>query len=821
MNRFFLVLCVLLSALRIQAADTAASDAIALELQHFREMGSVLYIAAHPDDENTQLITFLARGRGYRTAYLSLTRGDGGQNVLGPEFGAKLGVARTQELLAARRLDGGRQFFTRAIDFGFSKDYQETLKIWNKDQVLSDVVRVIRIFRPDVIVTRFPTTAGGTHGHHTASAVLALEAFKLAADARAYPEQLKELKPWQAKRIVWNAWGGLGSNAPAGDFKIDVSGKDPVLGVSFLELASQSRSQHKTQGFGAYSGQGSGPRWESFKLLAGEPAQSDLMDGVDLTWARITGGADVAKRIEGIIEKFSPATPEAIIPDLLSLRSRIAGLARDPVIDDKRKQLDRIIKLCLGLNFQTEVNPGEAAPGDKITLTHKVQLKGPLPIKWKSVSYPLNKHGLRVAELLTAGKELTRETSQILPGHLPLTQPYWLRKEPATGTFQVDDTSLIGAPENPPAFPVEYNFEVSGQLLTFEDEPRQAGSDSRDPALRSSFAVIAPVALRFTSAVELFKPGQAKDIEIEVSALRPVKEGRVKVELPEKWSATPAQAEFQLTAAGEKKRIRFNITPPAAANVAAIAVSATIGGKTYNTDRFEVRYPHIPTQLLQAPARLKAVSLNLAKRGQHIGYLMGAGDDVPDCLRQIGYEVSLINGIDLIPEKLRTFDAIVIGVRAFNVRTDLTENWKNVLNYAEQGGTVVVQYDNPNGLKLDRFAPFELKLSSDRVTDETAKMTILAPDHPVLTAPNVISETDFEAWVQERGLYFAGQWAKEFTPIFSANDSGEPPREGGLLVARTGRGYFVYTGLAFFRQLPAGVPGAYRLFANLVSLGKE
>ncbi|HEU5079813.1 MAG TPA: PIG-L family deacetylase [Opitutaceae bacterium] len=820
MKRILFVVATLLAALRIQAADTEAGSPIALELQHFRQMGSVLYIAAHPDDENTQLITYLARGRGYRTAYLSITRGDGGQNVLGPEFGAKLGVARTQELLAARRLDGGRQFFTRAIDFGFSKDYQETLKVWDRDQVLSDVVRVIRTFRPDVIVTRFSTTPGGTHGHHTASAVLALEAFKLAGDPKAYPEQLRELKPWQPKRILWNAWGGLGNNAPPGDFKIDVSGKDPVLGVSFLDLASQSRSQHKTQGFGAYSGQSSGPRWESFKLLAGEPAQNDLMDGVDLTWSRVAGGAEIGKRIDAIVAKFNPSAAEGIIPDLLSLRSRLAGVPTDPVVEDKRKQLDQLIQHCLGLTVETAVTPGEATPGEKITLTHTVRLTGALPIKWKAVSYPLIKHGLRVGAMLAQGAELVRETAQVLPGNIPLTQPYWLRQDAAVGMFRVADQSLIGVPENPPAFPVEYIFEVNGQFLTLADEPRQSDAKADQPELRSKLAIIAPVSLQFASSVKLFAPGETKDAEVEILAARPVADGILRLEVPASWKVAPGESKFRLTA-GEKTRIRFAITAPADAGVGQIGAVASISGKKYDTDRFEVHYAHIPTQLLQSPARLKAVSLNLQKRGQRIGYIMGAGDDVLDCLRQIGYDVTLLDGAELTPERLRGFDAIVVGVRALNTRSDLSENWKNLFGYAEQGGTVVVQYNNPNNLKIDKIAPFDLKISSERVTDENAKMTILAPQNPVLNAPNKISAADFEGWVQERGLYFPNQWGKEFTPIFASNDTGEPPREGGLLVARCGKGYFAYTGLAFFRQLPAGVPGAYRLFANIVSLGKE
>jgi len=802
------------------AASDTPPAAIEAELRHFKELGSVLYVAAHPDDENTQLITYLARGRGYRTAYLSLTRGDGGQNVLGSEFGEKLGVARTQELLAARRLDGGQQFFTRAIDFGFSKDFQETLQVWNRQEVLSDVVRVIRTFRPDVVITRFSPQPSGTHGHHTASAVLALEAFKLAGDPKAFPEQLRDLAPWQPKRLLWNSGGPRGAIVSSDALKLDVSGTDPVLGASFAELAARSRAMHKTQGFGNFAGpSGSGPRLESFQLLAGEPAKQDLLDNVDTTWARLPGGAEIGQLTDEAIAALAK-DPTTVVPILLKVRSRLAKMNDEPLVQVKRHELDHLLQTCLGLVVQTTVPQAEAVPGETLALHHTVTVQAADPISWVGIRYPVTQREAKEAIALKPGTSATRDLSEKLPENTPLTQPYWLRAEGETGTFRVDDPALIGRPENLPAFPVEFVFEIAGQQLVVADEPIEADTSSAKIEARRRLDVIPPVTLRFTSEVELFAPGAAREVAVEIAAQRPDSGGAIQLEAPPEWTVAPARQKFHLASVGEKARIAFTLTPPPHAAMARLSASAEIDGNRYTTQRVEVHYEHIPLQLLQPAARLKGVSLDLAKRGQRVGYLPGAGDSVADSLRQMGYEVTPLTPQELTPDGLKGLDAVVIGVRALNTRADLAGKMPALFDYVEGGGTVIMQYNNPNGLKVDKVAPFDLKIGGERVTDEKAAMTFLAPDHPALNSPNKITAADFEGWVQERGLYFPSQWDEHFTPILACNDAGESPLKGGLLVAQHGRGYFVYTGLAFFRQLPAGVPGAYRLFANLISLGK-
>ncbi|MGA2220368.1 MAG: PIG-L family deacetylase [Verrucomicrobiia bacterium] len=813
------------------AAESLPAAAILQDLRSFREMGSVLYIAAHPDDENTQLIAYLARGRHYRTAYLSVTRGDGGQNVLGPEFDEELGVIRTQELLAARRIDSGRQFFTRAIDFGFSKNYRETLSIWDRQQVLSDMVRVIREFRPDVLITRFSPQPGNTHGHHTASAVLAIEAFKLAGDPKAFPEQLGDLTPWQPKRVLLNAGGfgrgggGGGSNA-VGVIQIEAGGNDPVSGESFAEIAGRSRAMHKTQGLGNFGGGGrggGGPRLESFQLLGGEPATNDILDGVDTTWGRVSGGAEMGKLTDEVITKFNPQDLVASVPALLTLRSRLTALTtKDPVVIEKRAQLDRILQACLGLEVKTVIPQAEVVPGEVLKLHHSVIVRSSIPVRWLAVRYPNIKNMSEDSKSMELRRDQAaiREATQTLPANTPLTQPYWLREEHTTGMFRVDDPSLIGRPENPPAFPLEEVFEVGGQTLVIPDEPVEVTTDPTKGEIDRRLDVIAPVSLKFASDVRLFAPGAARPVEVDVTAFRADTAGTLQLEAPAGWKVTPATQSFRLKAIGDRARFTFTVTAPQQPATAGITARAEIKGARFSSRRVEIRYDHIPVQLLQPPARVKAVSLDLAIRGRQVGYLPGAGDSVAEGLEQMGYTVTQLTGADLTPERLKNFDAVVIGIRAFNTRTDLGPQMTNLFAYVDAGGNVIVQYNRPNGLQVDKLAPFDLRLSGARVTDENAPVTFLAPDHPALNAPNKITSADFEGWVQERGLYFPNQWDEHFTPIIACSDPGEVPLKGGLLVAKYGKGYFVYTGLAFFRQLPAGVPGAYRLFANLVSLGK-
>jgi LmbE family N-acetylglucosaminyl deacetylase len=828
-------LCVLaLAAAGIAAAapDVPAPAAILRDLHSFSETGSVLYVAAHPDDENTQLITYFALGRSYRTAYLSLTRGDGGQNLLGPELGDLLGVIRTQELLSARGLDGGRQFFSRARDFGYSKDYRQTLTKWDHQGVLSDIVRVIRTFRPDIIVTRFPPEPTPTHGHHTASAALALEAFKLSGDPNAFPEQLSALAVWQPKRILWNGYGpnfGAPIEAAHGVLHVTIDGTDPVSGASFAVLAAKSRSMHKTQGFANFSvaSLGSGSRVESFTVLGGAPAEKDPMDGVDTTWARFPGGAEIGVLAAAAMAHFDASDPSLSVPALLEIKARLTPLKalRDPVVEEKTRLFDRILQACLGLTVEATVSSGEFVPGETVRVHETAVVRSKFPVTWSGVVFPQAGATYGSGIAMTPGNPSIRDETWALPPDTPLSQPYWLRSEGTPGMFGVADPALIGRPENPPAIPVEDTFTIGDQVLILRHEALFAQKDAARGTSARRPEVVAPVSLAFATHVQLFEPGTPRSVSVTVTSARAGDAGSVRIEAPAGWTVSPEKQPFLLPSVGDKTSFTFRVTPPAEASVVSLTAWADIGGGHFDTDRMTIDYPHVPLLVLQPVAKLKAVSVRIAIKGREVGYLPGAGDSTSASLQQMGYRVTSLTGADLTPENLNKFDAVVIGVRAFNTRTDLAAHLPGLFAYAENGGTVIEQYNTPGGLQTTDLAPCPLKLSRElpryRVTDEKSVVTFLEPEHPAFNSPNQITATDFEGWVQERGLDFASEWdTAHFTPLIACSDVGEPPLEGGLLVAHFGRGYFVYTGLSFFRQFPAGVPGAYRLFANLVSLGK-
>jgi hypothetical protein len=618
------------------------------------------------------------------------------------------------------------------------------------------------------------------------------------------------------------AVAGLPAEVPDGPgvVKLDVGGRDPASGESFGSIAARSRGMHKTQGFDI-SGPppNDGPRVEPFVLLAGDMATRDLFDGVETTWARIPGGAEVGRSIDEAIARFNAQDVAASVPALLAIRRRLVTLPTDPVVADKRAQLDRIIQACVGLEVDSVVDRPEAIPGETVRLRHRVFVQSHVSVRWIALRHSGGHGAIGKAVDLRPGQPVIRETSWTVPTGTPPSQPYWLRNDGTAGAFAVDDPSLIGRAENPPVIPLQYVFEVDGQRLVIGGEPMTVADPAR-PALRRRLTIIAPVSLRFTAGVHLFSPGAARPVAVEVIAARAGAAGTLHLDTPAGWTVTPASQRFRLGVPGEQARFTFTVTAPSRPATAGLGARVEINGRRFVEQRVEVRYDHVPLQVLQPPARAKVLSLDLATRGHRVGYLAGAGDELPAALEEMGFAVTPLTGADVTPERLGALDAVVIGVRAFNVRTDLAERLPTLFAYIEAGGTVIAQYNT-----LDRFherwrAPFQLRLSRDRVTDEHAPVTILAPGHPVLTTPNQITPADFDGWVQERGLYFPAEWDERFTPILACSDPGEAPLKGGLLVARHGNGHVVYTSLAWFRQLPEGVPGAYRLFANLVSLGK-
>lgn len=795
--------------------------AIQLALNKLQVLESVLYVAAHPDDENTRLIACLVNGRLADTAYLSITRGDGGQNLIGPELGELLGVIRSQELLAARRLDGGRQFFTRAIDFGYSKTAEETLRIWDRDQVLADVVRVYRQFQPDVVITRFPWADRDTHGNHTASAMLAKDAMAAAGDPKMYPEQLATLTPWRPKRLVWNTSQWFYDNKddfkPETLLKVDVSGFSPLLGESFPELAARSRSMHRSQGFGSTGSRADVT--EYLEHVEGDKASNDLFDGIDTTWGRVAGGQAVGSILARAAKQFDPQNPPDSVPLLLEARRAMAALPEGRWRTAKLAEIDQVIVACLGLYLEAAAAEPTGVPGSKVSIHVEAANRSPVNVRIGKVTLP-DIDGGTAWDQAFAGRASAKKTIEAgLPDDLPASGPYWLRQRGTQGMFRVDDASLIGQPENPPALSVVFDVEVGGTSIKVARPVVYKWNDPARGERYRPFEIVPAVTLEVGEKVLLFPDAKPREIPVRLRAGRPGVAGTVRLEAPDGWSVTPATREFNLAEKGATQSVSFSVKPSAAPSAGSLRAVADSNGRRFDRGLTLVEYDHIPAQTILPPAEARVVRLALQRRGQEIGYLQGAGDQIPAGLRQIGYSVTELQQADLVPDRLKRFDAVVLGVRAYNTLDGIRFRQSALFDYARAGGTLIVQYTTPQEIKVDAPLPLSLKLSRDRVSEEQAEVKVLVPDSPVVTRPNRITPSDFEGWVQERGLYFASEWDPAYQAILSSHDEGEPPRNGGLLVASYGRGHVVYTGYSWFRQIPAGVPGAIRLFVNLISLG--
>jgi len=824
-----------------QAPPRPDAAAIKLALRKLEVLASAMYVAAHPDDENTRLIAWLANGRLADTAYLSMTRGDGGQNLIGPEIGELLGIIRSQELLAARRIDGGHQFFTRAIDFGFSKNPEETLRIWNKDEVLSDTVRVFREFQPDVVITRFPGGTRQTHGHHTASALLAREAVTVAADPNRYPEQLGRLTPWRPRRLLWNTSPWFYDNRadfkPDAMVKVDVGQYSPLLGESYPELAARSRSMHHSQGFGS-----SGTRGEVLEYLepvegdpAGAPAGAaaaagagsagaDLFAGIDTTWARVPGGRQVGEILARATRTFDPENPSGVVPALLEARRALKVLPAGRWTTVKAGDLDRVIAACLGLYLEAAAEAFSAVPGDTVKINLEAANRSSVAVRLKRVTLAAAGANETWDQVLNGRESFKKSIDVTLPAGLTDSQPYWLRETGTLGMFRVAEPALIGLPENPPALIVGFDLDLDGVPFTVERPVVFKWTDDVRGEQYRPLEVIPAVALQIADGVLIFPDATAREVSVNLRAGRAGVEGTLHLEAPAGWTTTPASRPFTIADKDGAATLTFAVHPPDAASAGAASTGtlravAEAGGRKYQRGLLHIEHEHIPTQVDLPPAEARVVRLALQRRGQTIGYLQGAGDQVPAGLRQAGFTVVELTLDDLTTDVLKRYDAVILGVRAYNTLERIRFQQPALFDYARAGGTVIVQYSTSQDLRVEAPAPYPLTISRDRVSEENAEVRFLAPDHPVLNVPNKISTADFEGWVQERGLYFANKWDDAFKAVLSCNDAGEPPRDGGLLVAKYGDGWFVYTGYSWFRQIPAGVPGAYRLFTNLIALG--
>ncbi|MGI9552636.1 MAG: PIG-L family deacetylase, partial [Aurantibacter sp.] len=790
-----------------------------------------LYIAAHPDDENTRLISYLSNHTKARTAYLSITRGDGGQNLIGPELRELLGVLRTQELLAARRVDGGEQFFTRANDFGYSKHPDETLKLWNKEAVLGDVVWAIRRFKPDVVINRFDhSSPGSTHGHHTSSAMLSVEAFDLANNPEKYKDQLSLTKTWQPKRLFFNtSWWFYGSqeNFEKADkskmLNMDIGVYYPMLGLSNNEIASMASSQHLCQGFGRVTTRGS--QNEYVELLKGDMPKDkdDIFEGIDTSWSRIEGGEPIGKLLYAVEQNFDFKNPSKHLPQLIEAYSLLQKIDSEHWRNLKSQELKDIIISVSGLYLEASSKDPVSNPGGQVELVVEVLNRSKTNITLKSVGVPFLNFLEDKNILLKDNEKLNFEYPLQIPDDASYTSPYWLNEKGSLGMYKVDDQRLIGKPETPRKINAEFILDFSGVEIAFvKPVVHRYGRPDKGEIYRP-FEILPMATASFTDKVLIFADGRSKTIPVTVRAHADDLKGELQFCFSEGWKVDQEIKPFEIAKKGDVQTLNFTLTPPEDEDESYISPIIKINGKQVSKELVTIDYDHVPVQSILIPSEAKVVRLNIQKVGEHIGYIAGAGDEVPESLEQIGYTVHTVDPNSIDSGSLKKFDAVVVGIRAYNVVPELKFKQKFLLDYVKEGGNLVLQYNTAGrwDKAYEGIAPYKLKLSRDRVTDENSNVEILAKNHALINFPNEISQKDFEGWVQERGLYFPNEWSAEFTPILSMNDEGEDAKEGSLLVAPYGEGHYIYSGLSFFRELPAGVPGAYKLFANMLSIGKE
>ena len=816
----FLLVLVTSNQAHTQSPQNWTSADIHLALRKLNVLGSVLYVAAHPDDENTRLIAYFSKDKLYRTGYLSITRGDGGQNLIGDEQGIELGLIRTQELLAARRIDGGEQFFTRAFDFGYSKSPDETFTKWEKEKILSDVVWVIRKFQPDVVITRFPTTGEGGHGHHTGSAILANEAFSAAADANRFPEQLKDVQPWQAKRILWNTFNFGNTNTITADqFKVDVGGYSPLLGKSYGEIAAESRSQHKSQGFGVPASRGES--FESFINTGGTAPVTDLMDDVNLGWKRVPGGEKFEKIINGLVESYDPLHPEKSVKGLVNLYKDMSGLPDGYWKAQKLSEVKTLIEQCSGLFIDATSPEQFAVQSDSIRISLTVNNRLGANAVLQKIT--IDDFDTTFSKTLDRNKNVTFSKTFYVSTSKPATQPYWLKDKMEEGYFHVSDLRKIGQPDADPAYQVFVELDIQGEPFTYSRAVKYKFTDPVKGELYHPLVVIPVVTFNDFDKVYI-KGDKNKSFDISFVA-----NSSVRIPSPSEVSQafSPALDTLPRLIGGfslQKKQMHTETWSDAELNTRNYRINVSPDYRNAGYILRTIRHEHIPAISYFKEAFLNVKEIDSKILNKNIGYIIGAGDKVPEALEQMGYNVTLLTEKELSRNNLKQYDAIISGVRAYNTNDWINKYYDRLMKYVSDGGNYIVQYNTVNFISAikTKIGPYNFEIVRTRITDENSPVKFLKPDHPVLNFPNKITQDDFKGWVQERSIYHSGaRDSANFEAIISLSDPGEKAEDGSLIIARYGKGYFSYTGLVFFRQLPAGVPGAYRLMANLIALNKK
>lgn len=808
----------------VLSSQSSSAD-IYKDIKKFGVLANVLYVAAHPDDENTRMISYLNNHLSARTTYLSLTRGDGGQNLIGPEIREMLGIIRTHELLEARKIDGGFQMFTRANDFGYSKTAAETFKIWGRNEVLSDVVWAIRKVQPDVIINRFNTdTIRPNHGHHTASAILSVEAFDLAADASSYPEQLQYVSTWQPRRIFLNTtswwyksieeWNKVDKSKMV---VLDIGSYDEVSGESNSEIAGRSRSMHKSQGFGSAEIRGESLDYLDLIKDTEGFVPDQIFEGIDITWNRVPGGSRIAEKAILLETTFDFKDPARSVPLLLDIYKSILLLPDSFWKTIKLEECKKLIKDCLGLFVELRTSQFQSSPGTTIPATLEVINRSDVLVTLNKLIPPgdsIRNFSLPLANNKGFLKDVVLQTPD------SISVPYWLKENPTEGLYNVSHQWLRGLAADPPSMTAVVELDIAGQLINFEAPVQYRIIDPAQGEIYKPIYITPPVTVNPESDVLVFSKGQERLISLTLAAVNDSIAGTLQIRIDEPgWTVTPQQIPWSFSNAGESVAVAFTISPPEHASSATLHPELVVGEQTFHHTVIPIDYDHLPYMSIVKDATVHLKSLDIKLIPRPIAYIEGAGDDVDEALSQLGFNVEMINPASISPALLNKYQVIILGVRAFNTVQELSYKNKILFDWVKAGGTLIVQYNTNRGLVTNDIAPFPLTLSRDRVTEESAPVTFIAPDHIAMNTPNKLTKDDFKNWVQERGLYFPSQWSEQFTPLFEMNDTGEAPSKGSLLIAPYGEGYYVYTGLSFFRHLPAGVPGSYRLLSNLISLG--
>lgn len=827
MYKYFLIFCVSLAFTKCLNAQQLNipqnSNEIYLQLKKLQVCGSVLYIAAHPDDENNTLLPYFAKEKLYRTAYLSLTRGDGGQNLIGPEQGVELGMIRTEELLAARKIDGAEQFFTRAYEFGFSKSSNETLKIWDKEKVLADIVFVIRKFKPDVIITRFPPDARAGHGHHAASAILANEAFIAAADVAKFPEQFNfGVSTWAAKRLFWNTFNFGSTNTTAeNQLKIDVSGFNALLGKSYGEIGAEARSMHKSQGEGRAKRRGT--LIEYFSYVNGDNATTDLFENVETSFKRFkNGGAVIDSLIADAIKNFSFEQPSKTVTTLINIYNKI-DLLEDALLSGnmqenwkttKLNEVKDLIEACSSLVIEATTSQDIAVQGDSLKVNFLAVKRSPINVNIKSVH--IESYETKHSQSLQILKPFTASATILVDKEI--SQPYWLKENSSNeGMFQVSNPALIGKANSDASFNALFEMEIEGKLFTFIKPVYYKYVDLVRGELYQPLPILPKTIVKQKNEVAIFDSKKSNTVAINYYSTTASKNTLSILKNHQSWLfdsvfAKPfIQKEFSTAVDIAQKVYKYD----------EVIDSFQLENHQPALYDVQIKYNHIPNLIYFKPAVQKTLITSIKTVGKKIGYIVGAGDKVPEILAQLGFSVDILQEKDLNLQNLKQYKAVICGIRAHNIHEWLT-NKNNIINdYINAGGNFIVQYLRSGlvGNKKIAVGPFNFTVnSSSRVTEENAKVTLVLTNHSVFNFPNRIDSADFDNWVQERSTYQADKLDAAFVSPIQMNDTNEKSSTGSLIIAPYGKGNMIYLSLAMFRQLPAGVNGAIKLMANIISL---